>query len=103
MRDINESEFTNLIQKENIVLIEFGAEWCGPCKKMRPILEKIEKDFDSKIEIYFFDVSRSPQKASEYGILSIPQILLFKGGMLKDRLFGEQKRESVRNFIEKYI
>lgn len=103
MKIIEEKEFNDLIQKNIPVLIEFGAEWCSPCKKMKPVLEELEKEFQGKVEIYFFDVGKSQAKAIEYEVLSIPQILIFKGGALLEKVLGEQKKENLIKIMEKYV
>ncbi len=103
MKNIEENDFDTTIKKNIPVIIEFGSEWCGPCKKMKPILEELEKEFSGKVEIYFFDISKSQAKAMEYEVLGIPQILIFKNGTLFERLLGEQNKENLKKSIEKYI
>lgn len=103
MKNIEENDFNTTIQKNLPVLIEFGSEWCGPCKKMKPILEELEKELSGKVEIYFLDISKFPVKAMEYEILSIPQILIFKNGALFERLIGEQNKENLKQLVERYI
>ncbi len=103
MKNIEENDFDTTIKKNIPVIIEFGSEWCGPCKKMKPILEELEKEFSGKAEIYFFDISKSQSKAMEYEVLGIPQILIFKNGTLFERLLGEQNKENLKKSIEKYI
>lgn len=103
MRNIEEKEFNSLIRKNIPVIIEFGTEGCGPCKKIKPILEELEKELEGKAEIYFFDIGKSQAKAIEYEVLSIPQILIFKDGNLLEKIFGEQKKENLRKIVENYI
>lgn len=103
MKNIEENDFNITIQKNLPVLIEFGSEWCGPCKKMKLILEELEKELSGKVEIYFFDISKSSAKAMEYEILSIPQILIFKNGAIFERLLGEHDKENLKKSVEKYI
>jgi len=103
MRSINEEEINSLIQKDIPVLIEFGADWCGPCKKMKPILEDLERELEGKAEVYFLDIGKSQNKALEYQVLSIPQVLIFKKGNLLERVFGEQKKETMKKIVEKYF
>ncbi len=103
MKNIDESEFNNIIQKDVTVLIEFGADWCGPCKKMKPLLDDLEKELQGKVEIYFLDIGKSQTKAIEYEVLSIPQILVFRKGKLLERIFGEQKKDNLKKLVEKHI
>ncbi len=103
MRNIDEIEFNNLIQKNVPVIVEFGADWCGPCKKMKPLLEELEKELEGKAEIYFLDIGKSQNKAIEFEVLSIPQILIFKNGNLMERILGEQKKECLKKLVEKHL
>lgn len=103
MKNIDENDFNELIKKNTLVLVEFGAEWCAPCKKMKPFLEELENEFKGEVEVYFLDISKSQAKAMEYEILSIPQILIFKDGVLVEKVLGEQKKENFKKIVEKYI
>lgn len=103
MKNIDENDFNDLIKRNILILIEFGSEGCAPCKKMKPFLKELENEFEGRIEVYFFDISKSQAKAMEYEILSIPQILIFKDGVLLERILGEQRKENFKKIIEKYI
>ncbi len=103
MISINEIQLENLIKENKLLVVEFGTEWCGPCKKMKPILEELEKELKEKTNICFFDVSKYPSKASEFEIMSVPQILIFKEGSLKERLLGEKKMDEIKKSIEKFL
>ena len=98
MKEINTSEFdTHVLENDGIVLVDFSATWCGPCKMQKPVLEKME----DKLEIYSVDVDQSPELAGRYNVNAVPSLMLFKGGVLKNTLVGFQAKEVILEEVEK--
>ena len=95
---VNEEKF-----KKNInggkVLVDFFATWCGPCKMLSPVLEELTED-RSELKIVKVDVDESPILAKEYGVMSVPTLLLFENGELKKRQSGFMPKEMLNNWIE---
>ena len=100
MKEINTSEFdTHVLENEGIVLVDFSAIWCGPCKMQKPVLEEMEGEVD--FEIYSVDVDENPDLAGRYNVNAVPSMMLFKGGVLKNTLVGFQAKEVILEEIEK--
>lgn len=93
-----EENFSSLINEE-LVLVDFFANWCGPCKMLSPILETMASDRDS-LKIVKVDVDKCENLARSYGIMSIPTLLLFKNGKLKSSHTGFISGEEIRSWIE---
>lgn len=86
---VNDSNFEEVVLKsEQLVLVDFWAEWCGPCKMMLPIVEELSKEFEGKITVVKVDVDGNPGTAAKFGIRNIPTILFFKNGNVVDKQVG---------------
>lgn len=97
-------EFKEVINKNNLVIIDFWAEWCYPCKLIEPVIKEIEEEMkDKDIEFYKLNVDKIPEVAAEYGILSIPTLLFFKNNKEVERIIGAVQKELIVNKIEKWI
>ena len=101
MLAINDSQFdAEVLNVKGLVLVDFWAEWCGPCRQMIPILEEISKEMSDKVKICKMNVDESPNKASELGIRSIPSIFLFKDGKQIDVKVGLNPKSTMVSWIE---
>ena len=85
---------------KGVVLVDFWAEWCGPCRQMLPILEEISKEMGDKVKICKVNVDESPDKAAELGIRSIPSIFLYKDGKQVDVKVGLNPKSAMVSWIE---
>ena len=87
--EITDSNFQNeVLQSDKPVLLDFWAEWCGPCKMVAPVVEELAKEYDGKLKVGKVDVDSNQQTSMQYGIRSIPTLLIFKGGKVVDQLIG---------------
>ena len=84
---------TEVLDSEKLSVIDFWAEWCGPCRAIGPVIEELAKEYDGKV-----NVDHNPQISMNYGITSIPAILFVKGGQVVDKLVGAQPKA---NFVKK--
>jgi thioredoxin 1 len=78
------------------VLVDFWAEWCGPCKMIAPVLEELATELDGKLIISKLDVDENPDTAQAFGVMSIPTLLVFKGGKPVDRIVGFQQKAQLK-------
>lgn len=92
-----EHEFEKII-KTGVTLVDFYADWCGPCKMLAPVLEELAKEVD--VTILKVNVDQNPNVAQKYGIMSIPAIHLFKDGEVVAQKVGFQTKEMLKQFIE---
>lgn len=93
---VNDSNFEEIVLKsEHPVLVDFWAEWCGPCKMMMPIVEDLSNEFAGKLTVAKVDVDSSPGTAARFGIRNIPTILFIKGGEVVDKQVGAVPKTSL--------
>ncbi|MGE3308341.1 MAG: thioredoxin [Limisphaerales bacterium] len=85
------------------VLVDFWAEWCGPCKMIAPVLEELAGELDGQIKIAKVDVDSEAALASQYGITAIPTLLLFKNGQIVDQMRGAKSKRAIRDTIEPHL
>ena len=82
------------------VIVDFGAEWCGPCKQIDPILEEIAQENKNKIKIYKMNIDENPLTPQKYGVRGIPTIMLFNDGKLIDSKVGSLPKSALENWIK---
>ena len=93
-----------VIKSSELVLIDFWAEWCGPCKMMGPVLEELAKYFEGKpLKIAKCNVDENNDLAQKYEIMSIPAFKIFKGGTIIDEWVGAQPKEAIKQRLEKLL
>lgn len=102
--DVTDSTFEQVVvESETPVLVDFWAEWCGPCKMIAPVLNEIANDLDGKLVIGKLDIDHNQDTAMAFGVMSIPTLLLFKGGEPVDRIVGFQPKAQLMARLQSHL
>jgi thioredoxin 1 len=97
---VSDKDFeTEVLKSAEPVVVDFWAEWCGPCKMIAPALEEIAGTMNGKVKIVKINVDENPQTAAKYGIMSIPTLMLFKNGELASRQVGAAPKQKLEQWI----
>jgi thioredoxin 1 len=97
--EITDSNFNDIVSKNKTVLIDFWAEWCGPCRMIAPMIEELAGEYDGKAVIGKLDVDNNQESSVKFGVRSIPTLLVFKDGELVDRHVGAVPKETLSKSI----
>ncbi len=96
--EINDGNYAELVEKsDKVVMIDFWAEWCGPCRMLTPIVEEMHKEFDGKAVIGKVNVDDNPEITNKHGIRNIPTVLFLKNGTVVDKVVGATPKASLVN------
>ncbi|MFD1803849.1 thioredoxin TrxA [Mixta tenebrionis] len=90
---------TDVLQAEGLTLVDFWAEWCGPCKMIAPILDEVAEEYDGKLTIAKLNIDENPETAPKYGIRGIPTLLLFKNGEVAATKVGALSKGQLKEFL----
>jgi thioredoxin 1 len=94
---------TDVLNADVPVLVDFWAEWCGPCRMMGPTVDQVAIDYAGKVKVGKLDVDSNQQTASRYGIRGIPTLLLFKGGQIVEQKVGAIGKNDFQKMLDKYV
>jgi thioredoxin 1 len=86
-----------------VVLVDFWAPWCGPCKMIAPVLEELDSELGGKVKIVKVDVDENQETAGKFGIMSIPTLLVLKDGEVVDKVVGFSPKEALAGVLEKHV
>ncbi len=106
---MSEIQFTDknfeatVLKSDKPVLVDFWAEWCGPCKMMTPIINELAKEYEGKAKIGKLNVDENSETAAKFGIMSIPTIKIFKDGEIVADLMGMQEEEVLKEKLDQYL
>ncbi|MBF1060847.1 MAG: thioredoxin [Prevotellaceae bacterium] len=102
-RLINSTDFPALVQDDKLLVVDFFATWCGPCKKLSPTLDEVSEEFGDRVNIVKVDVDESEDLAMTYGIRSVPTVLFFKKGQQVDKFVGALPKSEIVSKIENQL
>ena len=101
---ITSGEFEQKVLKSDVpVLVDFWAEWCGPCKAIGPSIEQLATEYEGKAKVFKLDVDSEGDLAMQYGVMSIPALLVFKGGKVIDQMVGAAPKAQIAALIDRAI
>ena len=102
-KDVTDVNFeSDVLGSEKPVLVDFWAEWCGPCRMIAPSVEAVAEEFGERASFYKMNVDENPTVPDKYGIRGIPTLILFKGGVEQERIVGAVSREAIAKVVGKY-
>ena len=94
---------TDVLKSDKLTVIDFWAEWCGPCKALGPIIDQISTEYTGKVNVGKLDVDSNPEVSMKYGVRSIPTILFVKGGQVVDKVVGAVPKHQLDATIQKHM
>ena len=102
LKEVTEEDFQSTVDR-GVTLVDFWAEWCGPCRMVTPVLEELQGELGDSAQIVKLNVDENPNIAQQFGISGIPTMLLFKDGQVVDKLVGASSINTYRDLINKQI
>ena len=94
----NETFKQQVLENEKVVLVDFYADWCGPCKMLAPIVEQIAAE-NEQVAVFKLNVDEAPELAMQFGVMSIPTLIVFKGGKVANKTVGVQSKQTILNML----
>lgn len=100
---VTDEDFDEFVEKYDVALIDFWADWCGPCKRLAPIIEELAEEMQGDVAFGKLDVDSNKAKSSEYSVSSIPTMVIFNEGEVVDKMIGALPKEDIKGKLEQYI
>jgi thioredoxin 1 len=98
--EVTENDFQQVVMKaKELILVDFTAVWCGPCKAMKPVLKELQASYENELKIYAVDVDKNKTLAAKYGIRSIPCMIFFKNGKVKETIIGSTNKKTLEKKV----
>lgn len=101
--EVTDANFDQTLKDNQYVLVDFWAEWCGPCRMVAPVVEELAGEYDGKIKVTKLDVDANPQTAMKFRVMSIPTIILFKDGQPVDTIVGARPKGYFQQVLTKHV
>lgn len=102
LKNLTDGDFNDAISGESPVLVDFWAEWCGPCRLVSPILEEIDRETDA-ITVAKLNIDENPRTPAQFDVMSIPTMILFKDGVEKKRIVGARPKAAILQELSEYL
>ena len=103
IRHLTDADFQEAIQGDTPILVDFWAAWCAPCRMIAPVLEELAGEYDGRARVGKVDVDEHGATAQQYGIQSIPTLILFKNGEVADKVVGVAPKEALSRLLDKHL
>lgn len=104
LTEVKEADFKSVVLDSELpVLVDFWAPWCGPCRMVAPVVEEIAQQYEGKVKVVKLNTDENPQIASQYGIRSIPTLMVFKNGEKQEMVVGAVPKTTLSNTLEKHL
>jgi thioredoxin 1 len=94
---------SEVLTSAGTVLVDFSAVWCGPCKRLEPIVHEIAADYGDRLKVVKVDVDHAPGTAAKFGVLSVPTLMIFNGGKVKDQYVGVLSKQALADRVNKVL
>ena len=102
--EADDSNFDSEVMKApGAVLVDFSATWCGPCKRLEPIVHEIAGAYEGRLKVVKVDVDRSPSTAAKYGVMSVPTVLIVRDGAVRDQLIGLVSKQALADRVDRVL
>lgn len=104
VQDVTDDDFDRVVKSsETLTMVDFWAEWCGPCKMIAPTVEELAEQYDGRLKVVKLDVDSNQRTALEYSVRSIPSLLFFKGGQVVETVVGAVRKQRLEEVIEAHL
>ena len=104
VHEVDDSTFdAEVVQAAGAVLVDFSATWCGPCKKLEPVVHEIAGDYDGKLKVVKVDVDKAPTTAAKFAVMSVPTLIFFRDGQVKDQITGLVPKRAITDRVDKVL
>ncbi len=102
--EVNDSNFdSEVVQAPGPVLVDFSATWCAPCKKLEPIVDDVAGEYAGRLKVVKVDIQKSPGTAARFGVLSVPTLILFVDGVVKDQVLGLVPKRAITDRVDQVL
>ncbi|MGD1698904.1 thioredoxin [Dapis sp. BLCC M229] len=100
---INDSEFDTLLTSETVFVVDCTASWCGPCKKISPLIDQLAEEYQDRVKVVKLDISENKETATKFSIRSIPAVMFFKSSELVENVIGVSPYETYKTALDKLL
>ena len=101
--EINNANFDEIVSSNDLVVVDFWASWCGPCKMLVPVIEELAEDYEDKAVVGKVNVDDNAELAEKFGIMTIPAVFVFRKGEVVDKMIGFRQKAQLAAALDKYI